>query len=300
LSSSKHVAIGPELPEFGSWNWLGIGLRDALQSTYQTSTFTDLRQPPAADVVVFLKFKPPLETLKQLRRQNCRLIFLPVDVYGSASEIDLDIESIGCFDLVIVSSRRHLRYFNSMANVEYVDHPLKYVLPKPRETWTRGPSLWIGRQCNIGPVVDWANQQAELDLWILTESEERELSPKDLGFHNPKNVRVGTWSESKHIDWLAQASVAVDIKGNDFRARHKPPAKAFDYLASGIPVLTNQGASVALEMAERNLKPLYRLPTGRSDSVSADYLARCASAVQLTAKPDFVWQQMTQLVLGNS
>ena len=299
MSSSKHVAIGPELPEFGSWNWLGIGLGVVLQSTCQTSTFTNAHHPPAADIVVFLKFKPPLETLKQLRRQNCRLIFLPVDVYGSASEIDLDFESMGCFDLVIVSSRRHLRYFNSMANVEYVDHPLRYVLPKPRDTWICGPSLWIGRQCNIGPVVDWANKQANLDLWVLTESEGRELSPRDLGFQNPKKVRVGTWSESNHINWLSQASVAVDIKGNDFRARHKPPAKAFDYLASGIPVLTNQGSSVALEMAERELKPLYRLPASHSDAVSADYLARCASAVQLTAKPDFVWQQMTQLVLGN-
>jgi len=187
-----------------------------------------------------------------------------------------------------------------MANVEYVDHPLKYVLPTPRATWTRGPCLWIGRRCNVGPVADWANEQADLDLWVLTESEGNELSPKDLGFQNPKNVRVGTWSESNHINWLSQASVALDIKGNDFRARHKPPAKAFDYLASGIPVLTNQGSSVALEMAERNLNPLYRLPANHSDEVSSDYLASCASAVRLTANPDFVWKQMTHLVAGIS
>jgi hypothetical protein len=41
-----------------------------------------------------------------------------------------------------------------------------------------------------------------------------------------------------------EAKAALDIKGTDFRSRHKPPAKAMDFIASGIPLAMNTDSCV--------------------------------------------------------
>ena len=47
----------------------------------------------------------------------------------------------------------------------------------------------------------------------------------DLGFQLP----------ARHQDWLGMARAALNIKGTDFRSRHKPATKAYDFIAPGIP-----------------------------------------------------------------
>lgn len=43
------------------------------------------------------------------------------------------------------------------------------------------------------------------------------------------------------------------IKGDDFRSRYKPPAKALDFVASGVPVAMNPGTSSAEHLARLGL-----------------------------------------------
>jgi len=296
--SETCVAIGPELSGFGSWNWLGAGLINALGPDVHAVSFRDVATPPTVDVVVFLKFKPPVEILEQLKSRNCRLIFVPVDVYGSASEIDNDIDSIRCFDFVIVHCRRLIRYFNAAARVEYLDHPLKYVLPEPRVDWQPGPLLWVGRRCNISPIVEWVNRcNVTQDLWILTESNGREASPEEFGFSRPGHIRVGTWTPARHLEWLRNAGFAIDIKGPDFRARHKPPAKLFDYLASGIPVLVNRGGAAAMELIFRDIAPIYSAAALHSPhGLPHDYIHLAAAKIRETSAPNFVWRRWRQII----
>ncbi|MEJ7592631.1 MAG: hypothetical protein WKF77_13860 [Planctomycetaceae bacterium] len=230
------VAVGPGLPEFGSWNWLGAGLVEALRPEVEAISFKDLQNPPAANVIVFLKFAPPAEILAKLRRSNCRLVYIPVDIYGSASEIEGDVEFLRSFDLVVVHCRRLLRYFTAARRAEYLDHPLKYILSDRRTGWQPGPMLWVGRRCNIGPIVAWANQRTlEADLWILTETDGRAMRPQEFGFDNPDRVRAGTWTEATHLEWLAQVSTAIDVKGSDFRSRHKPRQNCLISLPRAFP-----------------------------------------------------------------
>ena len=47
----------------------------------------------------------------------------------------------------------------------------------------------------------------------------------------------------------AAARAAIDVKGNDFRSRHKPPAKAIDFLASGVPLAMNHDSSPVEHLA---------------------------------------------------
>jgi hypothetical protein len=291
MKSSHCVAIGPELTEFGSWNWIGKGLLESLSPYVQTRIFSDACQPQFSDVIVFVKFKPPLSVLQLLRRNGSRLVFIPIDIYGSAAEIDADRESLKLFDLVLLHSHRLLRYFDAAPRVAFLDHPLKYTLSVPRLHPVEGPLLWIGRRCNLSPIVNWFNQNAvNDDLWILTNFDGEDFSREHLGFLRPRGIRLGEWNEPIHLEWLAQAGTAVDIKGHDFRSRHKPPAKAFDYLASGIPVLTNLGSSTALEMTYRGLEPLTTALWRVNDrQITADYIQHCTNTVRQVATPECVW-----------
>lgn len=294
------IAIGPELTEFGSWNWIGKGLLDSLGPQFDTSVFSDVHEIRYADVIVFIKFKPPLDALKKLRQSGTQCVFIPIDVYGSAAEIDGDVESLKQLNLVLVHSHRLLRFFQSHCVTAYLDHPLKFVLPVPRASLVEGPLLWIGRRCNLQPVVDWFNQAApKQDLWILTNTEGSDFQPQSAGFHEPRRVRGKTWSEHLHLEWLAHAGLAIDVKGNDFRSRHKPPAKAFDYLASGIPVLTNRGSSTAIEMTRRGLTPL-TTDAWNVDAkpLTTDTRHHYASAVRQWADPDNVWNCCRELLMN--
>jgi hypothetical protein len=48
---------------------------------------------------------------------------------------------------------------------------------------------------------------------------------------------------------VAGARAALDIKGDDFRARHKPPAKAIDFLAAGVPLAMKPDSCVVEHLA---------------------------------------------------
>lgn len=241
--SLRTVAVGPRNPDFGSWNWLGTGLSAALQQSLYVRIFDDPENPPDADCTVFLKFLPSAAKLRSMRSKSM-LIYMPIDLYGSCGEIETDRDRLMACDLVLVHCTRLLRYFFNTSRTAYVDHPIKYVLPEPRATIENGPLLWIGRKCNIAPVVEWANLAPHRqELWILTDVENTANAARDFGFSRRNVVRVGRWDPQIHLDWLKVARVAVDIKGNDFRSRHKPPAKMLDFMASGIPVITNRGSA---------------------------------------------------------
>ncbi len=261
MTSLIQVAIGPKLPEFGSWNWLGEGLSQNLHLPFAVEQFADVVHPPEADIVIFIKFLPPPQQLALVAR-NAKVVYLPVDIYGSCREIDDACASIRCLSKVLVNRQRLLRYFRGYCEVDYIDHPLKFALPEPRLTTDDGPIIWIGQLCNIRPVVDWSNSEwgntksLGREIWVLTNHDERNASANSLGFASG-DIRVERWSEQKHIEYLEVATAAIDIKGNDFRARHKPPAKALDFLASGIPVITNRGSSVDFHVSQVGPSPLY-------------------------------------------
>jgi hypothetical protein len=292
------VAIGPKLPEFGSWNWLGEGLTENLRHPFLVEQFRDIDHPPAAEIVVFIKFVPKPQLLATIARRS-KIVYLPVDVYGDCREIDGSFESMRSMSKVIVNSRRLRRYFAGYCEVEYIDHPLKFSLPSPRLTNECGPLVWIGQICNITPVVEWVNSQSlERELWVLTNLNCSQVSARSLGFV-AGNIRVENWGERRHMEYLDVASVAIDIKGNDFRARHKPPAKTLDFLASGIPVITNRGSSVDLHLQQLGGLPLYT-ENWQEQLTDGCRLAVYEFAERMQAKlnPVKVWDSMRRSLLA--
>jgi hypothetical protein len=255
MNRKNTISIGPELPHFGSWSWLGHWMIDSLAAEFDVSTFKDPEFPPQSDIVIFLKFKPSHARLSELRR-NSRLIFVPVDIYGSAGEIDADRCSLGCFSQVILHCSRLSRYFEGLVNHRCLDHPLKYHLPEIRTERIDGPLLWVGKQCNLPSVIPCLKRfSRHHELRLLTDIPQDRCAAKEFGLDD-RRVEVGQWSPQRHLEWTTTAMAAVDVKGCDFRSRHKPPAKTLDFLVSGVPVITNRGSSVDLTLTPRGFSLL--------------------------------------------
>jgi len=243
------VAFGPEMPEFPSWEWVGQDLAEELQSTAETTVFQ--HAVPACDAVVFVKFKLDTNALSQIR-QRSRVFFCPVDIYESAAEIDADWKALRQCDCVIPHTPTLSKYFVSYTRVECLDHHLKFTISPQPEHKTSGPILWTGNAGNLPPLVEWVNQHSLPEgLWILTNLPHSDNRAADLGFHASRKVRVADWSPERHREWLGMARAALDIKGTDFRSRHKPATKANDLIASGIPLAMNADSSPAIELASR-------------------------------------------------
>jgi hypothetical protein len=59
------------------------------------------------------------------------------------------------------------------------------------------------------------------------------------------------------------ARAVIDIKGQDIRSRHKPPAKGIDVIASGVPLAMNPDSSTAEHLARMGFEVASPLDTDR-------------------------------------
>lgn len=239
------VAFGPVMPGFGSWEWVGADTAQQLSQEWKTSTFDDPTDIPACDVVVFVKFKPSRAILKTVKRRST-IVYCPIDFYGSGTEIDADGESLLCCDLILLHCELLTKYFSAYSTVATIDHHLKFTTPQIKQYQKSGPLLWVGVRSNLPPLVEWVNgHDLPEELWVLTNPEDSQKQPMahEFGFSSRNRIRVDAWSEERHIEWTELARVAIDVKGQDFRARYKPPTKALDFLASGVPLAMNAGSS---------------------------------------------------------
>lgn len=241
---SIRISIGPEIEEAGSWNWVGKDLVETLRESqiYLANSFQN--ELPQCDICVFVKWLPELRDLRALSKR-ASVIYCPIDVYGSGTEIDADWERLRCCDQVIVHCPDLEKYFRGYSKTAYLDHHIKFTTP-PRETFMKeGPILWTGVWLNLLPVVEWVNQHSLPDELIVLTNFDGHLhrTPTDFGFHGSERVKIEEWSAERHRQVLQYARAAIDIKANDFRQRYKPPAKALDFITSGIPLAMNTGSS---------------------------------------------------------
>lgn len=249
-SDLPTVAFGPEMPGWGSWEWVGLDLREELAAYYRTGSFR-ADELPDADIVVVVKHPPSGEWWEAVARRAA-LIYAPVDCYGAATEIDGDCRSLRFCSRILVHCERLRKYFEPFAPVAYLDHHVKFVPPLTQLYCPDGHFLWVGVRTNLPPLVEWVNEHPlPAKLCVLTNLENPALLPKaaDFGFRAGLPVRILNWSKWLQEEMTAGARAALDVKGGDFRSRHKPPAKAIDFLAAGLPLAMNQDSSPVEHLA---------------------------------------------------
>lgn len=248
------VAIGPTMPGWGSWDWIGAGLIDGLRGLFDVRVFAPW-DVPAADVVIVVKHAPP-QGWVAAAADRAAVIYCPVDYYGDPAEITADAEWLRRCARVVVHARRLEPHFAPFAPTYYLDHPIKYATPTRRSYQPDGPLLWVGVRSNLTPLVAWVNEHPLLaPLNVLTNPQHPGQLPSaaDLGFRVDRDVRVHEWTPERHLELTASARAALDIKGDDFRSRHKPPAKVLDLIASGVPVALNPGTGPGEHLARLGL-----------------------------------------------
>jgi hypothetical protein len=276
MAAESVVAFGPEAPGWGSWEWVGADMADALSGNFTTCTFRPW-EVPEADVVVVVKHAPPTEWVDRVAR-DARIIYAPVDAYGSASEIDADSGWLRRCARIVVHCERLRKYFAPYAPVEYLDHHVKFATPVRETLQAGGNLLWVGVRSNLGPMVRFVNSHelpAPLDVLTNLEEPGSLPTPAEIGFRPDAEIRIHNWSSDLQTSLMSAARGAIDIKGDDFRSRHKPAAKAIDFIASGIPLALNADSSPVEHLArmgfdvasplepERWLSPAYRDETRR-------------------------------------
>src|SRR5436309_3401498 len=119
------IAFGPEMPGWGSWEWVGADLAAALGN--RAVTFRAWEEPNAAAVVI-VKHAPPLEWAERVSRRRA-LIYCPIDNYGSAEEIDSAAGFLRLCRHIIVHCKRLAPLLRRHAPTSYLDHHIKYAVP---------------------------------------------------------------------------------------------------------------------------------------------------------------------------
>ena len=244
------LAFGPELPGWGSWDWVGSDLAHALAGDFDTRTFRAWEEP-VADAVLVIKQAPERGWVERIARRSA-LLYAPVDFSGGIAAIDADAALLRHCDRVLVHCDRLRRYFEPYARVESFDHHVKFTAPMRTGYRTEGNILWAGVRSNLLALVEWINVHGlpgPLDILTNLEDAARPPSPAQLGMRDDVPVRIHDWSPARHVEMTAAARGFLDIKGDDFRARHKPPAKGIDAIASGVPLAMNPGSSTVEHLA---------------------------------------------------
>jgi hypothetical protein len=245
------VAFGPVMPGWGSWEWVGADISDELSKYFATTTFGD-SEPPEGDAVFVVKHAGAVEAALRAA-PHAAIIYCPVDYYDSARSIDADWAMLRRCARIVIHCERLRKYFLPYAAVEYMDHHVKFAAPLRKTYRKNGFVLWVGVRSNLPYLAAWLTKHPpEYELVILTNLEDpsRPPCPGDFGLPADGRVRIENWSAERQRELTSKARAALDIKGDDdFRQRHKSPAKTIDFLASGCPVATNPDSSVAEHLA---------------------------------------------------
>src|SRR6516225_7348523 len=113
MPSSPVVAFGPEVPGWGSWDWCGRDIQAELSKYFSTVSF--LTNPVSDCQVVFIIKHVLSHELVELAARCARVVYCPVDYYGSAAEIDADARMLGKCSQILVHCQALRKYFEPYA-----------------------------------------------------------------------------------------------------------------------------------------------------------------------------------------
>jgi glycosyltransferase involved in cell wall biosynthesis len=243
-SSRTTIAIGPRMPGWGSWDWLGVDLAAALRERFDVLEF-DGADVPACDVAIVVKHALSREAVESLTRR-CRVIFAAVDHYGAVADVDAEHCMLRRCSRIVVHAERLRKSLSPYGPVEYVDHHVKFVADEYAGYRDDGEVLWVGVRTNAPYLGEWLRRHPlPCPLRVLTNFEDpgRPPTAAELGLGGIDGIVLEQWTPETHRRRLGEARAALDVKGFDFRQWHKPPAKALDFVAAGLPLAMNAESS---------------------------------------------------------
>jgi hypothetical protein len=248
------LAIGPRTAN-PSWNWVGLGIAQEMCRYYEIAFFDQLSEIPPADVVLVVKQRPSHQLVAELRAKSVRFFFAPIDVYVEKVEIYSDAEMLRACDAVLIHSEALLPVLTPLCRRAcLVEHDARYALRDLVPFQRDGFLLWIGGFQHIPYVLHWLqNNPPPLDVRLLTDltNKSARIAAHFVAYRIGVSLKIGdgkindwaveSWSEATQSELMMTCKAAVDIKGSGFNQATKPPTKAQQFIASGIPFGCNPG-----------------------------------------------------------
>jgi hypothetical protein len=200
------IALGPRMPGWGSWEWIGADLAVALRERFDVRVFEG-DFVPECDVAIVVKHPLRLPAIESLARR-CHVVYAPVDHYGSVADVDGDHPMLRRCSRIVVHCERLRRCFASYAPVEYVDHHVKFVTDEPADVPDDGEVLWVGVRTNVPYLGEWLRRHPlPYRLRVLTNFEDPDRPPTaaELGLGGVPDVVFEHWTPETHRRCLVGA-----------------------------------------------------------------------------------------------
>jgi hypothetical protein len=251
----KTIAFG-RMRDKPSWSWAGFDVARELSRDYDVVIYDRAYEPPDCDVVFAIKKRPADSFLAAARRRGTKLVYCPIDVYRSAEEIECDAELLGSCAMVLVHCERLLPLVRRCGGrAQFIEHHSRFALSEMADYHERGYVLWIGSCQYVPYLARWLERHPlAFEVRLLTDIDNAAARAKaqehaaEIGmeFVVPADTasiagcRVHRWSERRQRDMMRVCRAAIDIKMTEvFNQHYKPPTKAQQYVASGIPFAVN-------------------------------------------------------------
>jgi len=250
----KTLAIGPRTGA-ASWEWVGRAMAGELSADFNVVQFDSFDQVGNAELVLIVKQRPPAGFVAEALRRGSRLFFAPIDVYHDPQEIAVDAGILGACEAVLLHSEALLPALSRHCRkIVPVEHHGRFVLPAPAQFRSDGFLLWLGAFEHLPYLLHWLEHHPpSIDVRLLTNLANR--SGRVAGHFVAHKLGVSLritdsrvngypaqeWSEEAQADMMQTCRAAIDIKGDSFNQRTKPPTKAQQFVASGVPFGCNPG-----------------------------------------------------------
>ena len=254
-AARKTIGFG-RVRDKPSWSWAGFEVARELSKTQDVVLYDTSLAPPDCDVLFMVKKRPSEEFCELARRRGTRLVYCPIDGYRSPEDIERDAELLRTCALVIVHCERLLPLLRAVgANAHFVEHHNRYGLDEMAAYRDDGFILWIGSAQYIPYLVIWLQTHPfDGEMRILTDIDNEKARAKAYLFAVECGIdfalaadatsiagcRIHRWSERRQRDMMQSCRAAMDVKMTQFfNQHHKPPTKAQQFVASGIPFAIN-------------------------------------------------------------
>jgi len=265
MNQRRKLGFGPK-KKTASWEWVGAGVSRALSRHYDVQLFSSRQTTaPECDAMVIIKHKPRPAMIRDAVRKGIPILYCPIDIHESGPEIARDAAFLMQCGAIIVHCERLLPVYRQWCeNVAFVEHHNLHGLREPPGYRESGYVLWIGKWEHIHRVIEWLREHPlGVPIRFLTNLAESVTGGECIRFDIPDAHELVNWTaEAQHRE-LAGARAGFDIKGDSFPQWHKPPVKAQQFIASGIPFAVNADSSAAEYFLTRGFRLAEPSDTGR-------------------------------------
>ncbi len=274
----RTVAFGPAR-DVPSWSWAGLDTARELSKYYDVVIYDSWSTPPDCDVLFVVKERPPDSFINDAQKKT-KLVYCPIDAYRDHDQLARDADVFRTCAMVLVHCERLLPLVRSYCNnTHFVEHHARYALNEMAGYKETGFILWIGACQYVPYLVKWLEQHPiDHEIKILTDIDNyrgrhaARVFAAEIGMRfeisedasSIAGCQVYRWSERRQDEMMRACKAALDVKMTaKFEQRHKPPTKAQQYIASGIPFAVNPDSYSAEYFRVRGLEVASPVETAR-------------------------------------